>query len=404
MRRGAILRWSVLRTAWLLVGAAIGLAVVLLAAGLAQVVVPTAGPGRVGLLVLSLLAALSIAWLPGVRELEVTAARTMLGVTDEMVVPRRARAEHRWRTTVLVTCHLGAGLLAAVLLVGLVPGAVVLSVAGLSGRREVLAGRRVPVLDAPLAVVLGLAGVLACLVGVWALGRLAAGAARRLLGPTSADRLEVALARLEAESEHTRLARDLHDGIGHALTIISVQAAGGRQALERDPRQAGETLRTIETTARQAMEELDGMLGLLRDGDAERHPDPDLDRLPALLGAYRSAGMELAAECAPVGPLPRLVSTTAYRIVAEALNNAQRHAGPGLVRLSLQRGPGLLTLEATNPLPAAPSGSAGSGRGLLGIAERVALFGGSVQAGAERSDWVLHAEIPTGMVDQAGPG
>jgi signal transduction histidine kinase len=398
MRRPVGIRWVVLRTAWLLVGAAIGLAALLLAFSVAQVIDPSGGMSRIGVSALCLAPVLLIGLLPGVRELEVTAARTMLGVAGELVVPDRPRAEHRWRTTVLVTFHLVAGLLAAALLLGLVPGAGVLTVASLRGRFESLANIQVQPVAAPLALLLGLAAVLAALLVVWALGRLAGVVARRLLGPTDRDRLEVALARLEAESEHLRLARELHDGIGHALTIISVQAAGGRQILSRNPPQAGEALATIEGTARQALTELDGMLGLLRHEAASPSSTPDLDQLPSLLEAHRSAGMELSVELSAAAEVPRLVSTTAYRIIAEALTNAQRYAGPGPVRLTMLQRRGLLTVEARNPLPTgAPRPAAGSGLGLQGIGERVALFGGTVRAGAERTAWVLHAEIPTGV-------
>ena len=129
-------------------------------------------------------------------------------------------------------------------------------------------------------------------------GALSARPVARLLGPTSADRLEVALTRLQAESEHTRLARELHDGIGHALTIIGVQAAAGRRALARDPDQAGSALSSIEDASRSALEELDDMLGLLRDTEAARSPEPDLDRLSTLVSRYRSAGMELVIDSA----------------------------------------------------------------------------------------------------------
>lgn len=248
------------------------------------------------------------------------------------------------------------------------------------------------------------------LVAVWAFGRLAAGLAGRLLGPTDQDRLQVALTRLAAETAHTRLARDLHDGIGHALTIISVQASGGRAVLDRDPPRAGAALATIESTAREALAELDGMLGLLRADsvagpgrDAARSPEPDLGRLPALFDTHRSAGMDLTAEIEPLGDLPRLVSTTTYRIVAEALANAQRHAGPGTVRLRVERtrdrptGSGnALVVEVTNPLPGEVTSGAGPGRGLAGIGERAALFGGTVRSGVAGGGWVLRAEIPTG--------
>ena len=387
-------RWVVRRTAWLMVGAAIGLAAVLLLTGLAQVV--TGGGGLWTLLFLA--PALLLGLLPGVRDLEVTAALTLLGASGDLVVPGRVRAAHRWRTVVLVTLHLVLGLVAAALLVALLPGLVAAAVALVRGQDETLVALRLDAL--PRGLVAGLLPVLAAaaLLAVGGIGRLAAHLAPRLLGPTAHDRLEVALARLDAEAEHTRLARDLHDGIGHALTVISLQAAGGRRVLPRSPEQAGGALQRIEETARAALDELDSMLGLLRD-DRPRVDEPDLSRLPALLAAHRSSGMALVAEVEPVGDLPALVSGTAYRVVAEALVNASRHAGPGPVELRLQRTPDRVVVDTVSPLPGRPADGSRTGRGLAGMRERVALFGGRLDAGPDDQSWVLHAEIPTG-----GPG
>lgn len=322
-------RSLVRRTAWLLVGAAIGLAAILLLGGLAQVVGSPTGRWTWLVTALCLLPALAIGLVPGVRELEVTAARAMLGVSAHLVVPHRPTAEHRVRTVAMATFHLVSGLLAAVLLVGLLPGIVVLVAASLRGRATVLAGAEVPAAPAGAAVGLGLLAAAGCLLGAAALGRLAAAVAPRLLGPSARDRLEVALARLEAEAEHARLARELHDGIGHALTIIGLQAAAGRRTLDRAPDRSGVALGRIEQAARQALTELDAMLALLRTGEVDRGPAPDLTQLPALVETYRSARMALSTEMDSAWSAPRLVSTTAYRIVAEGLTNASRYAGPG---------------------------------------------------------------------------
>ena len=383
-------RWLVRRTAWLMVGAAIGLAAVLLLTGLAQV---AAGGSRWTALFLA--PALLLGLLPGVRDLEVTAAQALLGATGDLVVPGRVRAAHRWRTVVLVTLHLVLGLVAAALLVALLPGLVAAGFALVEGRDETLVALRLAGL--PRALVAGLLPVLAAsaLLAVVGLGRLAALLAPRLLGPTAHDRLEVALARLDAEAGHIRLARDLHDGIGHALTVISVQAAGGRRVLAHDPAEAGHALSRIEESARTALDELDNVLGLLRD-DGPRHDEPDLSRLPALLDAHRSSGMTLVAELGAVGDVPALVSGTAYRVVAEALVNASRHAGPGPVRLRLDRTRDGLVVDTVNPLPAGTEAGSRIGRGLDGMRERVALFGGRLDAGPQEQSWVLHADIPTG--------
>lgn len=209
----------------------------------------------------------------------------------------------------------------------------------------------------------------------------------------------MALARLEAEAEHARLARELHDGIGHALTIIGLQAAAGRRTLDRAPDRSGVALGRIEQAARQALTELDAMLALLRTGEVDRGPAPDLTQLPALVETYRSAGMALSTEMDSAWSAPRLVSTTAYRIVAEGLTNASRYAGPG----RWTSGSGTLRVQLTVVVesPLATPGPPGTpvrrpGRGLVGVTERVALFGGRVEAGPVERRWVLRAEIPTG--------
>ena len=386
-------RWTVLRTAWLMVGAAIGLAAGLLVFSLAQVIAPRSAVGQAVATTLCLLPVALLGLLPGVREIEVAAGRAMLGATSDLVSPERPTAEHRWRAVLLVSGHLVIGLLAAALLLGVVPGMVLLAVAAAQGHSAQLSDLSAPWVPGAPGVALAIVGLVACLVAVWALGRLAAVVVPRLLGPTAGDRLAVALARLRAESEHTRLARELHDGIGHALTVISVQATAGRYTVTRDPAQTDSALGTIEVTARHALDELDAMLGLLRGAEADRLQEPDLSWLATLAEAHRSAGMDLVVE--PLaGSLPRLVSTTAYRIAAEALTNAQRHGGPGPVRLQLRQTGERLTIDATSPLGS--TARADPGHGLTGIAERVALFGGTFRAGPEQSRWVLHAELPTG--------
>src|SRR5213078_209466 len=137
----------------------------------------------------------------------------------------------------------------------------------LSGRATTLAQVR---LGPPTSLTGGLLLAVACLVALalcllvpWLLGRAATAAAPAFLGPTAGDRLQVAEARLAAEAQHTRLARELHDGIGHALTIIGLQATAARQGTGRKP---DEALALVETTAREAVAELDAVLALLRDG------------------------------------------------------------------------------------------------------------------------------------------
>ena len=231
---------------------------------------------------------------------------------------------------------------------------------------------------------------------------LAARAAPAFLGPTAADRLELAEARLAAEAEHTRLARDLHDGIGHALTIIAVQTAAGRRVLEADPATAARALAAAEEVARDALEDLDGVLAALRDPGERPGPEPGVDRLPTLLAAHREAGLAVMAEIDDLPALPPLVSGTVYRVVAEGLANAQRYAGAGDIILRVEGGPGTVRVLGRQPAARRRRSAGGTGgRGLVGVRERVAVLGGTVEAGPQDGRWRLRATIPVG---RAGTG
>ena len=341
--RVGTLRGFVLRTAWLFLGAAIGLAAIVLAASLAAVLEPYV-PGEWTMIPLCLAPFLLLGLLPGVRDLEVTAARAMLGVQAELVVPQDPTAEHRWRGATWAVLHLVVGLLTAVALVGLVPGALWIAFAGVRSEPVDVGPVAIPAATSALGTALrvggGLLGVVGCGLLAWALGRLAARAAPAFLGPTAADRLELAEARLAAEAEHTRLARDLHDGIGHALTIIAVQTSAGRRVLETDPAMAARALAAAEEVARNALADLDGVLAALRDPGERPGPEPGVDRLPTLLAAHREAGLAVEAAIDDLPGLPPLVSGTVYRVVAEGLANAQRYAGAGDIILRVEGGSG----------------------------------------------------------------
>jgi signal transduction histidine kinase len=379
-----------------MLGAAIGTAAVLVAAGLGQLLVEIT-PVPWSAVATTLLLVPLLGLVPGARELEVTAARAMLRVPDDQLVA--AARLGRWRCVGWVVAHLVLGLLAGFLLLGVVPGAVVVAVSALAGADDVLARVSVPqpdgAADTAVVVLVAVAGVLACLVAVWAVGALATRLAPVFLGVTARDRLLVAEARLAAELEHVRLARELHDGIGHALTVIAVQATAGRRGAVANADRATEALEVIETAARQALTELDGLLGVLRDEVAEPNPEPDLHGLTDLVGVHRRNQLSVRVESDPVDDLPALVSRSAYRILAEALTNAQRYADPGDVDVRIRRTATELQLEVTSPLSTTGSSRRG-GHGLQGVRERVRLLGGSVQAGPENDSWILRAGIPTG--------
>jgi signal transduction histidine kinase len=391
------------RTAFLLAGAAICVAFLLLQTGLVQVALEAGIPvGPVLPLVVAPVLVLGL--LPGVREVEVAGARALLGVRAELVTPARLRAEHRWRSAAWVTLHvLLGGLAGAALVVGL-PSLVV-------AVRGVLAGRP-PGWLAVLGVAAlpaGVAAVLVAVAGVALVGALVVGAGRlmaswapRFLGPTWHDRLLVAEDRLAREAEHQRLARDLHDGIGHALSLISLQAAAARRVLAADPARAAASLEVAEQTARTALDDLDGLLATLRDGPASRRPTPGVADLDRLVSAHRDLGLAVTAELDPrllEAGLPALVSTTVHQVVAEALTNAARYSGDGPVRvrvaLAADGSPGgRVEVRVTSRPDTAARARRTGGRGLRGIAERVELLGGTVRAGREGERWLLAVDLP----------
>ena len=283
------------RFAWLMIGAAIGTTVVLvLGLGIPVGADDRTSPAVLGVGVAGavLLGGL-LGLVPGVRELEVTAARSMLGIETELVVPRRPGLIHRLQDVAWVQVHLLLGLVAAGCLTMLLPASVVLVLDAVRGAG---ADTVLPIPTGELgrvaAVGLGLLGAVVALIAAAPLGALAAHLAPRLLGPTARDRLEVALAKAEREADRIRIARDLHDGIGHDLTIVSIQASAGRRVLEHDPAATAQALERIESTAREALEELDAVLAQLRD---EQTGKPSGRRNAAAFDAAGSAAADSGA-------------------------------------------------------------------------------------------------------------
>ncbi len=323
-----------------------------------------------------------------VRAFETAAARTLLGVSVETPPARRRRTwSERWRTTTWFTLHLAVGGVMSGLTLALPPFAVWLAVLPFTGGRWTLADSRLlPDWDRGWGPPLALAVMAGLLAAVVAAGTLLARLAPALLGPSPADRLALAEERSRRLAARNRLARELHDSVGHALSVVTVQAVAAGRVLDRDPEAARNALGAIEASARNALEELDHLIGVLRDGDdhggvrrrgtERKGPEPTLDDLGALLDASGAT----------------VISREAYRVVQEALTNAIRHGtGPVTVRVAVQeRG---LEVEVANP---AGSATGRAGRGLDGMRERVTLLGGGFQAGLSRKggEWRVRARIP----------
>ncbi|WP_310721335.1 sensor histidine kinase [Streptomyces lydicus] len=352
------------------------------------------------------LAALTALLLPQLRPLEAAAVRTLCFLPAERLAdgPAPSWAARR-RTALWFVAHLLAGGVVSGMTLATPPAAVVLLILPFTAPLQ----RSVPpwMQDLPgaLGPLTGLGLLTLVVTTAWACGVLLARCAPTLLGPTPADRLAAAERRAAELATRNRLARELHDSVGHALSAVTLQASAARRVLDADPEFARQALTAIEETTRAAVAELDTVLGLLReeDGTDPAAPAPTLDALDALLARTRAAGVavEAAVEERCAG-LPPVVSREAYRIVQEGLSNALRHAGPVPVRLQLRLRVDQLTLRMENPVaaggagpdPAAPTARTGGGLGLRGIAERARLLGGEATATATDGVWRLTARLP----------
>jgi signal transduction histidine kinase len=219
-----------------------------------------------------------------------------------------------------------------------------------------------------------------------------------------ADADRAAAAERAASRERARIARDLHDVVVHHVSVIAVQAAAARMVAGHDGRAADtqQALTDVEATARQALGELRQLLGVLRHhGDpAVRAPAPGLDQLGRLLDDVRRAGLvvEARTEGQPV-PLPAAVNVSAYRIVQEALTNVLKHAGCVPASVVIRYSDQDLRIEVADGGPSGhPSPAAtGPGHGLAGMRERVAMFGGELDAGPRPGGgFSVAARIPFG--------
>ncbi|MFJ4427617.1 MULTISPECIES: sensor histidine kinase [Streptomyces] len=224
------------------------------------------------------------------------------------------------------------------------------------------------------------------------LGAAVTALARRLLGPSAGERLAALEERTEQLLERNRIAHELHDSIGHALTVAVVQAGAARAA--GDPAFTDRALAAIEETGRAALEDLERVLGVLREAERPVSARPTLAEADRLLESARASGAKVDAELTgALEAVPGPASREGYRILQEALTNALRHAGSVPVRVRIEVTAGLLTLEVRNPLTARMSAPV-RGSGLRGIHERAALLGGRASTGPDEGDWQVRAELP----------
>jgi signal transduction histidine kinase len=202
------------------------------------------------------------------------------------------------------------------------------------------------------------------------------------------DRLEEANRAVTAE--RARIARELHDVVAHAMSVIAVQSGVGAHVAETHPEQAKQILATINEASRDALTEMRRLLGVLRedpDSPGELAPAPGLSGLDELAARVSNAGVAVRVTCdGERNGIPPGVDLAAYRIVQEALTNVMKHAGPASVDVRVRYEPDAVHLEVADDgrgaAAAAPLAGSGGGHGLIGMRERAALYGGTLAAGA----------------------
>jgi signal transduction histidine kinase len=216
-------------------------------------------------------------------------------------------------------------------------------------------------------------------------------------------------ARRAVEDERERIARELHDIVTHHVSVIVIQAGAGLTALDRRPEQARTALEAIDRTSREALTDMRRMLGMLGDSpgaDEARAPMPGLERLGELIEEVRAAGLPVELSIDGVRrPLDVGVELAAYRIVQEALTNALKHARGARAAVRLAYEPRAIDIEVTDQggTGRRDLGETGSGgRGLIGMRERVAAYGGDLEAGPTPTGFRVHARLPIGAEPEAG--
>ncbi|MBF4458070.1 MULTISPECIES: sensor histidine kinase [unclassified Pseudoclavibacter] len=237
------------------------------------------------------------------------------------------------------------------------------------------------------------AGVVAWLAGLLRRAHLRAQEVKNRAAIVELERIR-AQEQLAAEQERTQIARDMHDVVAHSLAVVVAQADGARYAMKSNPDSAEAALGTISSTARSALVDVRGLLGQLRHSQ-EAGPEPGLEELPALYSRMRAAGLDLQLETRGE---PRSLTTQAqgavFRLVQESLTNVLKHGDatrPVVVRLSWGQ-----VFEATilNSVAVPPHPRGEGGHGLVGMAERVGIAGGNVQAERLGAQFRVHAWLP----------
>lgn len=200
------------------------------------------------------------------------------------------------------------------------------------------------------------------------------------------------LAERSRAEERSRIAGEVHDVIGHALTVSVLHISSARLALDEDPDEARRALEEAERLARSSLEEVRATVGLMRTDAGETLPLPGVDDVPELVESFRRAGVAVRlTETGDPSVLGASRGLAAYRIVQEALTNAAKHAPGEPIDVELDEDDGAVRIRVVNGGVAVGAGSPGSG--VRGMEERAASVGGELTAGPQGSDWVVEARM-----------
>jgi signal transduction histidine kinase len=395
LRSGATYRGWV----WLILGGALMMPFMLVGAIAYNWVHPDAGfegalHPTVFAAVIPLVAAVSLL-LPD-REVERTAARRLLGA--RFTPPDDDTWNSRWRTGCWFTLHAVVGGALSGVTLALVPFCAYLAV---NGARAVLGHETTGVYSGPLARWGLVSGPILLAALIFLVAGAAAGMkalAPGLLGQGAADRLAASRAETARLAARNRIARELHDSVGHALSVVVVQSEAASRLIGNDPAFASRAMAAVGETARGALAELDAVIGALReDRDETRGPQKDLADLEALAAESGvDVDLRITGDRNAVG---RLTSREAYRIVQEALTNVLRHADEP--RAVVELGIGELgiaeevTVRVASPAARRPRPRPG-GRGLIGTAERAAVLGGTAETDWADGTWTVRVALPKG--------
>ncbi|UNK45282.1 sensor histidine kinase [Arthrobacter sulfonylureivorans] len=338
--------------------------------------------------------------LSATRALERTAVGELLAVKlAEPAGP--VTRQRRIRGAVWYLVHLMAGgltLVAIAFAAPLILAAVILPLLGNADSANELAAAVVPFTDGTTAALWSLGLSTGVIIFTILTGMALPHWASLLLGPSPAEHRELEEEQARMEARRNELARELHDSVGHALTVTTLQATAAEALLGRDPDGAARAMRAVADTGRSALAELDRVIGILRAPGAQVENPAGLRQLPGYLDHMEDQGLhvEREFETQMLEEVPAAASAPAFKILQEGLTNTLKYASPREPVLHIHPIGRYLQIRLVNPIAESSDAAAPrpSGRGIAGMQERARLAGGSTRSQLAGGRWILSVDIP----------